>query len=299
MKKLLLGLLLLLTTGCLATTSQIADIDKRLDKIEKKSVLAIAEQAAGTKMYGGITQEGGSGVGAMDRFASTSLATGDLCVVINSSGVVYFYRYDSTSSLTEATPWVITPYNSPATGRWILANSIMLKNDDSNASSLKLYEDYTTGTNYYDLQSPTSIAANQTFVLGRSRISSLTITSSSTTVTTDDTDKLYYVSISGLTGNYGLTLPATTGSGVRISVYVTNDSGDTDRFIIEPNGNDRIVGAGIAGTNADGDYIYPTGGTGGDTTGSFITLVDSASGRWTVQALSLDLDGSGLDWTYE
>ena len=277
---------MLFMTGCLATTGQIADINSRLDKVEKKSVLAIAEQAAGTKMYGGITQEGGSGVGAMDRFASTSLATGDLCVVINSSGVVYFYRYDSISTYAELSPWVITPYDAPSTGRWILANSIALKNDDSNASSLKLYEDYTTGQNYYDLQGPTSIAANQTFVLGKTRISALTLTSSTTTVTSDDTTKVYYVDISGLTGNYGLSLPEATGSGQIIYVFINDDSGDTDKFIIEPYGSDRILGQ-FTGTVSSGGYVYPIGKhinssgdiiASADTTGQSIILIDLASG---------------------
>ena len=282
LKKLIILISALLFLASCATTQEVKELQDKVAKIEKTSkrdVLAAAEEAAGTKMYGRVTRTGTNSLAAMSY---SGLATGDQCIVIDSSLDMYFYKYDSTSSLANNDPWVIQPTvpDSPATGRWLLVRGIVLKNDDTNQSYMRLYEDYTTGQNYYELIAPSSIAANSTFYLGRWRVTALTLTSASTSVTVDNTQTLYYCTTTGLTGNYGLSLPAATGSGVILRAYVVDDSASF-RFIIEPNGNDRIVGTGISGTNADGDYVYPSAT---DTTGASITIVDAASARWAVVA---------------
>ncbi len=270
---------LIFFVGC-ATTQQMKDLQDKVNKIEKlskKDVLAAAEEAAGTKMYGRVTRTGTNSLAAI---AYAGLATGDQCIVIDSSLDIYFYKYDSTSTLSDNDPWVIKPTDNSGNGRWLLSRGIVLKNDDTNQSYMRLYEDYTTGQNYYELIAPSSIASNSTFYLGRWRVTPLTLTSTSTPVTVDNTQTLYYCTITGLTGNYGLTLPAATGSGVVLRAYVVDYSASF-RFIIEPNGTDRIVGTGISGTNADGDYIYVSGAS---TAGYSITLIDAATGRWSVLA---------------
>ena len=286
--------LLFFLAGC-ATTQQVKELQDKVGKIEKlskKDILDAAEQAAGTKMYGRTARTGSN---SLAEISYTSLVTGDQCIVIDSSLDLYFYKYDSTSSLSNNDPWVIQPTvpSSPSTGRWLLIRGIVLKNDDTNQSYARFYEDYTTGQNYYELTVPSSIAANSTFYIGRWRISPITVTTSSTAVTVDNTFTSYYCTIAGQVGNYGLSLPAATGSGVVIGVFVVDDTGDADKFIIEPNGTDRIVGQ-FSGTNGDGDYIYPVGKylsstIGGspaiipsaDTSGQSIILVDTASGRWS------------------
>lgn len=277
-KKFIFVLISLVFLASCATQLDIKRLEDQIQKQSRQDILRSLEGAAGTKMYGRTSISGGST--DLDDISTTGLADGDLCIVIDSNGVVYFYKYSSSSTATEVEPFIVTP--SSSTGRWILAKGLSFKNDGTEDSYIRLYEDYDNGQSYYDIKAPSSITTSATFTYGRARISATTFTSASTSVGADDTDKLYYCTTTGLTGNYGLSLPAASGTGVKISAYIVDDSASY-RFIIEPNGTDRIVGKNISGTNADGDYIYPSDT---DTTGAFIELVDAASGRWVVSRIN-------------
>lgn len=276
-KKLLIALVSLVFLASCATMQDIKVLEDKIQKQSRTDTLQALEGSAGTKMYGRVAR---TGTNSLATLSHTGLVTGDQCIVMDSSLDVYFYKYDSTSALANNDPWVIQPTvpTSPATGRWLLGRGLVLKNDDTNQSYIRFYEDYTTGQNYYELLAPSSIAANSSFYIGRWRIAPLTLTNASTTVTVDNTDTLYYCTTTGLAGNYGLALPAATGSGIRIGIYVVDDSASF-RIIVEPSGTNRIVGKTIAGTNADGDYVYASDA---DTTGAFLQIVDAATGRWVV-----------------
>jgi len=60
----------------------------------------------------------GGGTGALDAVecedirndgTNRAIATGDVCIVIDSSGQFYMYRYDSTGSDSESSPDIIVP----------------------------------------------------------------------------------------------------------------------------------------------------------------------------------------------
>jgi len=290
-KKLLIALVSLVFLASCATMQDIKVLEDKIQKQSRTDTLQALEGSAGTKMYGRVAR---TGTNSLATLSHTGLLTGDQCIVMDSSLDIYFYKYDSTSALANNDPWVIQPTvpTSPATGRWLLARGLVLKNDDTNQSYIRFYEDYTTGQNYYELLAPSSILANSSFYLGRWRVSAVTLTGSSTNLAADTTydtltNRLYYVTTTGLTGNYGISLPPATGSGAVIGVHIVDDSASF-RFILEPNGTDRIMGP-FTGTNADGDYVYAVGkyvNTAGDivasadTTGQSIMLVDAASGRW-------------------
>jgi len=277
-KKLLIALVSLVFLTSCATMQDVKRLEDKIQKQSRADTLQALEGSAGTKMYGRVAR---TGTNSLATLSHTGLVTGDQCIVIDSSLDMYFYKYDSTSALANNDPWVIQPTvpTSPATGRWLLARGLVLKNDDTNQSYVRLYEDYTTGQNYYEILAPSSITSNSSFYLGRWRMSSIALASASIPVSADNTYTLYYCTTTGLTGNYGLSLPVATGTGAIIGLFVV-DSNLSFRVIIEPNGTDRIVGKTVSGTNADGSYIYASDGS--DRAGSFIQLVDAVSGRWAV-----------------
>ena len=150
MKKVFLPLLVLLfgLGSCVNT-----DLSRRVDVLERELSDAqyqrIAEQvgAAYGQIFAAQAVSGGTAK-AMDAINHTtySLATGDICIVVDSDGDTSIYRYNSTSTTTAVDPWIITPDSNSGDGRWILTRGFMLKNDGTEASYITMYEDYDTGT---------------------------------------------------------------------------------------------------------------------------------------------------------
>ncbi len=78
---------------------------------------------AATTMYGRTILIGGTT--SVDNIPSAGLLDGDLCITITSGKILYYHRYESTSSTAESSPDVIDPDdNGAADGRWELVTAL-------------------------------------------------------------------------------------------------------------------------------------------------------------------------------
>lgn len=106
-----------------------------------------------TNIYGATAINDGA-AGSMDYLLQSTLADGDICFVIDSNEDFLVFRYESSSSTAESTPWTTNKVVEPRytgsldSGRWILADVAV---DDLNVygtyspSSLTLTGDLTMG----------------------------------------------------------------------------------------------------------------------------------------------------------
>lgn len=81
-----------------------------------------------TNIYGAIAINGGTS-GSMDSLKYDTLADGDLCIVTNSDEDFAVFRFESSSSTSESSPWTTNKVVAPddvgvSNGRWILADQI-------------------------------------------------------------------------------------------------------------------------------------------------------------------------------
>ena len=81
---------------------------------------------AKTKMYGRTVLTGGTD--SVDNIPYADLNDGDLCIVITSSKVLYFYRFESTSAAAESSPLIIEPDDQTGNGRWEITPDIPTAN---------------------------------------------------------------------------------------------------------------------------------------------------------------------------
>jgi hypothetical protein len=100
----------------------------------------------------------------------------------------------------------------------------------------------------------------------------VTLTTAGFDVEVADANKLYTLTIAGLTANRTATLPAFTGSGLKWGFAIV-DGDDTYDFLVDPDGTDQILT-----TSAAGDYL------GADDAGDFIIITDIASGVGLIES---------------
>lgn len=63
------------------------------------------------------------GTRSVDNIPYANLDDGDLCIVINSSKELYYYRFNASSSDAEDSPDIIEPDDQAGNGRWELISS--------------------------------------------------------------------------------------------------------------------------------------------------------------------------------
>lgn len=78
-----------------------------------------------TQMFGRINLVGGTE--SVDNIPYDNLNDEDLCIVINSSKELYYYRFNSSSNAAEDSPNIITPDDQTGNGRWELISSNILE----------------------------------------------------------------------------------------------------------------------------------------------------------------------------
>ena len=67
----------------------------------------------------GATSLTGGGAGALDTYDGSTLTDGDPAIV-QTDGIIYFYRLDADSAATESSPGIIKPDSNAGDKRWIL-----------------------------------------------------------------------------------------------------------------------------------------------------------------------------------
>jgi hypothetical protein len=272
--------------GCATSNQRLNVLERQVAQLQDDLAMAMGTGVgAATRMYGRDCQRTTTCAKSLDSIADAVIQDGDLAIVIDSSGDLYFYRFNNSSTESENYPWIIQPNDAAGNGDWILTRSIVFKNDASADSYVRIYENYGNGQNYFEYKVPADIDTNHTFIGGGWYIHALSVTTSDITVETDDAKTLFYLTIAGLTNDREIDLPAATGSGIEYIFYIL-DGDVTYDLRIDPNGTDRILGVNILGTNGDGDYIWA------DAANERVHLVDCASGRWCTVA-------SGGTWTYQ
>ena len=117
MKKIIKNIILCMALLFMVTACTTIPRDRRVDYTEIFSQSAVA-----TRMYGRTALDGGTK--SVDNIDYNSLVDGDLCIVITDSDLTYFYRFESSSALTESSPHVITPDDQGGNGRWLLTGII-------------------------------------------------------------------------------------------------------------------------------------------------------------------------------
>ena len=84
-----------------------------------------ANVGAATRMYGRINLIGGTK--SVDNIAYAGLLDGDLCIVITDAKILYFYRWESSATAAEDSPWVIeADDDGGGNGRWELITALAL-----------------------------------------------------------------------------------------------------------------------------------------------------------------------------
>lgn len=272
--------------GCASTNQRIDILERDVQQLQDDLAMAMGTGVgAATRMYGRDCQRTTTCAKSLDSIADAVIQDGDLAIVIDSSGDLYFYRFNDSSTLAENYPWVIQPNDAGGNGDWVLTRSIVFKNDATQESYVRIFEDYDNGQNYFEWKVPSDIDTNHTFIASGWYVNAQSVTDSNITVETDDAHTAYYLTIAGLTNHREMDLPATSGSGIDLYFYI-QDGDDTYDLRLDPNGTDRVVGFGTSGVNGDGDYLWADG------EGEFLHLVDCASGRWCIKSIS----GT---WTYQ
>lgn len=236
------------------------------------------------RIYGRTVLIGGSS--SVDNIASGGLSDGDICIVIDSVGDLYFYRYNASSSVNEESPYYIKPDDIGAgNGRWILSSGAYFGLVDTSAGYITLLEDKDNSTEgnrlFYKLQAPAAIGANQTFTVGRQRTAAYILVGTDVQLSTDDTNTVFYSVISGLTTNVAFILPTATGSGVHYT-FVIATSNATYYMRVRPAATDSIVArsADVTGTPGGGKSI------GAHNSFERVTVVDIASNVWVVTEIA-------------
>ena len=99
-------------------------------------------------MWGRTALTGGTK--AVDNIAYADISTGDLCIAVDSSKVLYFYRYNADSTAGEVSPETIEPNDQTGNGEWELVTSFRIgassspavlfrDSDFSNTEAAKIY----------------------------------------------------------------------------------------------------------------------------------------------------------------
>ena len=135
MKKVFLSILLslFLFSGCVTVNRVVPNVEDeitalaaRIDKLEKKSVLGLAEGAA-ANFYPCRGIDGDTS-GTLDHIDGTGLLDNDVAFVVAqddaSFGDIFMvYVLDADSNETEVIPFIVSPENNAGTKRWILVAS--------------------------------------------------------------------------------------------------------------------------------------------------------------------------------
>ena len=273
MKKLLI--LCLLLFGC-ATTG----LEQRIDKLEQMVMISqLGETGVAKRMFGRACLQG---PGCMDAIAGA--ADDDMCVVIDSSDIVSFYKYNSSSSYGHNSPWVIDDGTLAGTERWEMTVGSNFKNADSGASYIRFYEDYTTGQHYYQLTVPASIGGNETHIIGRWKTEVYTANANKT-LDGDDSSKIFRIDMTTWTADRTFTLPeASTCLGCEYAFWVRIGHASWDVRIDPGEAADQIIG-----TTGAGDYVYA------NVADSYIHLRACGNNRWMI----MNADGLPSGWTNE
>lgn len=119
MKK-IIGILfvLLLVCSCASIDARVSQLEDKVARLEKRSVVTEAEAAGAAQNFHWRTGlEGGSG--KLDGI--TGMADGDGAIIAIKSGTtttIYFYIYKDPDTSIESSPMIIQPVSG--TGRWFL-----------------------------------------------------------------------------------------------------------------------------------------------------------------------------------
>ena len=103
-----------------------------------------------TKLYGATSINGG-GTGAMDSIHYAVIADGDICFVIDSSEYFHVFRWESSETTAESTPWttngVVLADDDAGDGAWVLVDAafddLIVYGDLSVAGDLTLSGSFT------------------------------------------------------------------------------------------------------------------------------------------------------------
>ena len=110
-----------------------------------------------TKLYGATAVNGG-GTGAMDSIKYATLADGDICFVIDNGEDFYVFRWESSETTAESTPWttnkVVLADDDAGDGAWVLT--------DFATDDLTIFGTFTLSGNLTTANFIAAISSNQT-----------------------------------------------------------------------------------------------------------------------------------------
>jgi hypothetical protein len=274
--------------------NRVAALEKQIAELQDEALMdAAGAVGAATRMYGRTNLIGGTK--SLDNILYSNLVDGDLCMIIDENGEIWFYRFDASSTAPETIPYTIKPDDSGTNdGRWLMAYGIHFNTSPAGPGYLSLMEQSTYGYNVIRIQAPASMGSNEIFEVGRWRVDTTTlvdpIDGGTTDLETDDSLTVFILEEDGLsTDHHTAILPVATGSGVRIGFLLyTNDASFDIR--IDPDGTDQIFL-----TTAGGDYIFAE-----VVDGRPLILWDCLTGYWCHDLEDIDNDFAGANtWREE